>query len=271
MKRLSNVTFLVVAGVLSGFALGGFVSIASAQDLQARWADANAAYAAGDYDTAITAYRALEEAGVVDPDVAANLGAAYARSEQYGWAILQLERSLALAPTQDRADEIEATLESVSAVLQDELTRRHGAVETTRATGFADALSASIPEPVLAILVLVAWVLLFVVLIVRRGLKERPRFIASVSVVILVAASASFVVLLLAKRGALSDGERGIVVASAGELLEGPDPRSVSRGVAMEGDRVAILDEDGEYFQVRTSDGRVGWISDDGAAPIVPN
>lgn len=245
------------------------VTLAHAQGLESRWNDANAAYAAGDYEAAVAGYRALEDAGVIDPDVAANLGAAYARSEQYGWAILQFERSLAIAPAQDRAEEIEATLESVSAVLKDEITRRYGAVETTRATGFADAVSSGIPEPVLAIVVALLWIALFVVLLVRLRLEDRQRFIASVTAVLLLAASASFAILLLAKRGALSDGERGIIVATNGELLEGPDPRAVPRGPAMEGDRIAILARDGEYLQVRTSDGRVGWIDNEGAKPII--
>jgi len=60
--------------------------------------EANAAYGAGDYATAIQTYEQLIHESVIDPAVFYNLGNAYYRSGRLGPAIANYERALQLDP-----------------------------------------------------------------------------------------------------------------------------------------------------------------------------
>ncbi len=59
---------------------------------------AAAAYARGDWDTAIAQYRAMQAEGYVNPALFYNLGTAYARSGQKGYAVWMFLKALKLDP-----------------------------------------------------------------------------------------------------------------------------------------------------------------------------
>jgi tetratricopeptide (TPR) repeat protein len=89
MKRIIHVVslFLFVAGS----------SIASAQ-ATVQFAKANQEYAAGDFKAAVNDYEELVRAGQDTPNLFYNLGNAYFRKKDFGRAILNYERALALDP-----------------------------------------------------------------------------------------------------------------------------------------------------------------------------
>jgi tetratricopeptide (TPR) repeat protein len=72
-------------------------SIASAQTA-GQFAKANQEYAAGDFDAAVNDYEELLRAGQDTPNLFYNLGNAYFRKKDFGRAILNYERALALDP-----------------------------------------------------------------------------------------------------------------------------------------------------------------------------
>jgi tetratricopeptide (TPR) repeat protein len=73
------------------------VSISMAQPT-AQFAKANQEYAAGDFKAAIADYEELVRSGRDTPNVFYNLGNAYFRQNNFGRAILNYERALALEP-----------------------------------------------------------------------------------------------------------------------------------------------------------------------------
>src|SRR5436853_7155031 len=64
----------------------------------AQFAKANQEFAAGDFKAAIGAYEELVRSGQDTPNVFYNLGNAYFRQNNFGHAILNYERALALEP-----------------------------------------------------------------------------------------------------------------------------------------------------------------------------
>ncbi|HLW35300.1 MAG TPA: tetratricopeptide repeat protein [Chthoniobacterales bacterium] len=70
-------------------------SVAPAQSTT-QFAKANQEYAAGDFDTAVRDYEELVRSGQDVPNVFYNLGNAYFRKKDFGHAILNYERALAL-------------------------------------------------------------------------------------------------------------------------------------------------------------------------------
>jgi tetratricopeptide (TPR) repeat protein len=77
------------------FAIGS--SIASAQTA-AQFAKANQEYAAGDFNSAVNDYEELMRGGQDTPNLFYNLGNAYFRKKDFGRAVLNYERALALDP-----------------------------------------------------------------------------------------------------------------------------------------------------------------------------
>ena len=72
-------------------------------DTDATFARANADYAAGKFRSAIDGYESLVKAGQWNPSLFYNLGNAYFRTDDFGRAILNYERALALYPAQPEA------------------------------------------------------------------------------------------------------------------------------------------------------------------------
>ena len=64
-----------------------------AQDYEALFTDGNNAYAKGDYQQAIDRYQEILKKGIVSGEVYFNLGNAYFKSDQIGYAILYYEKA----------------------------------------------------------------------------------------------------------------------------------------------------------------------------------
>ena len=78
------------------------ISIGAAQPA-AQFAKANQEYAAGDFKAAMADYEELVRAGQDSPNLFYNLGNAYFRQKDFGRAILNYERALALEPRHPEA------------------------------------------------------------------------------------------------------------------------------------------------------------------------
>jgi tetratricopeptide (TPR) repeat protein len=85
----------VQIAVLLSLAIGS--SIASAQTA-AQFTKANQEYAAGDFNAAVNDYEELMRGGQDTPNLFYNLGNAYFRKKDFGRAVLNYERALALDP-----------------------------------------------------------------------------------------------------------------------------------------------------------------------------
>ena len=77
-------------------------SVAPAQS-STQFAKANQEYASGDFDGAVRDYEELVRSGQDSPNVFYNLGNAYFRKKDFGHAILNYERALALDPRHPEA------------------------------------------------------------------------------------------------------------------------------------------------------------------------
>jgi tetratricopeptide (TPR) repeat protein len=244
----------------------GLASNAAAQQLDAIFERANAAYFASDFETAATLYEQLIEAGVDDPDVTYNLALAHARAGRLGQSIRWLERTLLLRPGDEDA-------ERDLAAVREELGRRqadsHGEAIVETRPPFVESLVRPLTEPTLAWLVLVLDFAFFSLLLVRRRTRgETARLALGVAAPILFVLVCAAAFGLATKTGLLSDGEPAIVVATEATLHEGPDERAGSRGTTLEGERVRLVAVEQGWAEVRLGDGRNGWTPRDAVAPI---
>ena len=90
--------------VISGAGLWLFCALILAAEPSAQFAKANQEYAAGDFKAAIDDYEELVRSGQDTPNLFYNLGNAYFRKTDFGRAILNYERALALDPHHPEAE-----------------------------------------------------------------------------------------------------------------------------------------------------------------------
>ena len=243
-------------------------SAASADTLEQIFEQGNAAYFRGDYDAAATEYQRLVELGVVDPDVAYNLGTAEARRGRYGAAMQFYERTLWLRPGDSDAH---AGLEAARTALGRRMAEQLGEGEVDTAPPLSEALFGGIGRTTLAVMTVIAETLFFLcalgLLFVRRESLRLALGVAAPLLAIIALVSGAGWVL---RSGWLEEGEPAVVVEPTATLREGPDEHAQSRGTAREGQRAWLLDRERRWARVRIPDVGEGWIAMDDIGVVRP-
>ena len=242
-------------------------STAGAQRLEDTFAEANEAAIRGDHGSAQRGYESLEEAGVLDPDVAFDLATVHAQQGHYGEAIRYFERTLALRPG-DR--DAKAGLEGARRVLADRLAAEEGEVELAEHSSLGQALVRDLSEGALAWTFVTFWLAFFLALAGWRLLKGRPRLVSAVATVLLLAAVVGDGLLLATKRGVFRPGSPAIVVSGRAPVLEGPDPRARTRHRLLEGQRVEVVGTEPGYLRVHGPKGERGWVPEEDIGRVLP-
>lgn len=246
--------FAVALAVALSMAPSAF---SSSQRIDGVFRDANRAYFEGDTRKAVELYGILLEAGVRDPDVHYNLGVSFARLGEYGRAILHFERAIALRPGDKGA--LEGAEAARAALIERDATQASDIVDSR---SDVSALVRSISEPTLAVIVLLANLLFFACLVLRRFVRRE-----SLRIALVASASLAFLGLgigfagLAVKRDFFGEGRAGIVTGRDVAILEGPHSLAGSRGRAREGERARLFETDEGYVRVRLDGGRQGWIA----------
>lgn len=218
----------------------------------------NEAFGLGEYDRAISAYEELLDHGVWDADVFYNLGTTYARTGRLGRAILNLERALLIDPGHEEA------LDNVRTVRRALARRRTAGGEDADLdpprSFWMNVLNRLTPAQVV-VPFLMCYLGFFGVLVARRlTSSELARLVLLIVTLVLGVAMAVGGGLVLSK--ATFDGEvREAIVVSEGEanLREGPGERFTLAVEAREGDRLRVLDREGDWLHMRDSAGTEGW------------
>jgi tetratricopeptide (TPR) repeat protein len=218
----------------------------------------NEAFGLGDYDRAIQSYEELVEHGVWDADVFYNLGTTYARMGRYGHAILNLERALLIDPGHEDA------LDNVRTVRR-ALARRRTAAGEDADLDPPRSFWMNVLNRVTASQVVIPFILCYVVffgLLAARRLtsSELARLVLLIVSLVLGVAVLAGGALVFSK--AAFDAEvREAIAVNEGEavLREGPGERFRRAIEAREGDRLRVLNREGDWIHLRDSGGTEGW------------
>ena len=261
----------VFAAALACAALGA--TPASAQPLETIWQEANAAWFAGDRDTASAGWERLVEAGVRDADVYFNLGTAHGEAGRYGRAVLSFERALAIRPGDEDAA---GGLATARTALGRRRADAEGEAVVRARPPFAESVTRAFSKPTLAWSALVLEALFFLLLVAWRSARSEP-----VRLGLAIASPAVGVLMLLAfygwgvKAQLWQEGSAGIVVVDDAPLREGPHGEAQRRGDAREGEVVRIVDEDetgaGAFVRVDLPGGRGGWLAAEHVGRVDPD
>lgn len=204
---------------------------------------ANEAYDRGDYTQAVGRYNALLAREGYSAPVLYNLGNAWLKLNQPGRAILSYERALALAPLD-------------SAITGNLHLAQQLSGHAPAAPSFFDSVRKALSLDTIAVITTFAAVALATVV-----LTARRRHLASPLLYTLATASALLLLacgtLLLARSGEL---DQAVILSKAAPVRVAPADAADTTFVLSSGAIVQVGKPYHSFIQVRTDDGRTGWV-----------
>lgn len=238
MKRL--LVSLIILCSLSGFAYAEEDSFAAA----------NKEYKEGRYQEAVRLYEQIIQTGHPYAAVHYNLGNAYAKSGDFGKAVLNFERARRLSP---RDSEILSNLNYVNSLIEHQVEDKRPFI----LVGLNEVLSnTSRTESSLLVLIFYSiWIVVYIVYL----LLKRPGRMKRI-VVILFLFCAVFSIILALKVSILRE-EDAFVVAKTAEVKYGPSDQDKTAFKLTAGMPVFINDERDSWARIELRDGSSGWIS----------
>ena len=216
-------------------------------------ADADALARDGKYAEAADAYEAVLNTGMESADLYYNLGYSYFKQGMLGKAILNFERCQRLNPSDP---DVTANLAQAYA-LTDKMQEIEPLFVSELWNGFCDSLSSD------------GWAVVFVILffLVMAGLgcfffvdsvtMRKAGFFSAAVLTLFAIMSLS---ISLRKRADILNSNEAIIMVSSATLATSPDKNGTEMAVLHEGTKVIIVDELGEWIEVKLKDGNVGWL-----------
>lgn len=209
---------------------------------------ADAAYLAGDYATAIDLYESLVSEGFTNADIYHNLASAYFESDDLGRALLNFQRAQRFAP---RDFDINKGIALARALRVDVL-----GDETALIDNIAGVTSGLLTTTELSILTFLLWVGWFSLLMAWIFRRDRFRlWLIGLGIVVIV-----MLTLLLGRLYAEQNRPAAVVTAFTAQAMSGPGEEYVSLYLLYSGAEARILEIQGEWTRFILPDGRQGWM-----------
>lgn len=242
--------------------LGGSLA-ATAQKTAEQWFDeANAAYNAGRYDSALMLYNRVAESKLESVALYYNMGNAHYKMREYPMAIYFYEKALKLDPSNDDA---RTNLAIANLAIVDKIEE---VPQSFIAKGW-DGLKHSLSGQQWTTLSIVAFGLLLVsAFLFLRGRNLGLRklgFFAGVMFVLVFGLSVLFAAQL--KQSALAE-DHAIIMTPTVTVKSTPNEASVDLFVLHEGTKVEILDHADGWNKIKIANGSMGWLQAETMLPF---
>lgn len=221
------------------------------------WNSANAAYAEGRWDAAVSDYEMISGLGLESAALYCNTGNAYAKSGNVPMAILYYERALKVDPSYEDAA---YNLELMNSRIQD----RIETVPEFFLTKFLNDISYILDSDAWAIvsLVLLAAVLaMFLLFLLAPSVAgRRAGFFTGVVLLVFMSFAFGFSV---SQKKAYMNADHAIVMRPVVSVKSSPSAEaSKDLFILHEGTKVTVLDQVGNWNNISLADGRQGWLPD---------
>jgi tetratricopeptide (TPR) repeat protein len=230
--------------------IGTIFSI-SAQDILQQ---ANEAYAQNEFDKAIELYQQAVEENGVSASAYYNMGNSYYRLNKIASAILYYERSLLLSPgDKDVRFNLEIaklkTVDKIEPVGEFFLTEGYNSIKDL---GGADRWSS---VAIVCFILLIAG--LFLYFFSRKIILRKIGFYSGVVLLIFCLLANTFA---YNQKKKLTNRNTAIIFSPTTTIKSSPDNSGTDLFILHEGVKVEVKNKLGEWNEIETADGNVGWI-----------
>jgi tetratricopeptide (TPR) repeat protein len=216
--------------------------------------EANQLYQNKDYDKAIEKYNSILDADFESATLYYNLGNAYYRTGQIGFAILNYERGLKLNPNN------EDLLYNLS-IVKARTTDRIKEVPKLFITEWWEIFVTSLSTTAWQIVVLLFFLLLIgsitTYFVTKSGAVQRVTVFTSL---IGIVGAILFAFILFSNIHRETSTDYAVLTTHTISVKQSPNDTSNDLFVIHEGLKVEVLDKFGEWYRIKLSDGKVGWL-----------
>lgn len=249
MKRL---ILIILAAFTLSICLGGATALA--QEGDALWNQANAAYYAGDYASAAALYDSIEHSGMVSAKLYYNKAGALFKMGKTGQSILYYNKALRLAPGDD---DIAHNLAIANTHTRNRIEPVPEFFLKRWARGLSSIMSGNgwawLSVGLFAILL--AGAMVYLLPLSRRA--RQAGFYAGLGALVLFVFAFSFASSNY-RENARPTG--GIVMNPSAAVKSSPDNAGKDLFLLYEGDKVSVRDALGEWSEITVANGNRGWI-----------
>ena len=247
VRRFSKVLFLLLL-------LFSMAQALMAQDHKVNLDSANAAYARGDFENAITLYESIIQEGYVAAQLYYNLGNAYYKVNEIASAILNFERAKKIDPVDEdidynlslaklrTVDKIETIPTFFISDITEDLSNKYSVDKWATIGGAAIWIS----------------MILFAVFVVATSTGLRKLFFWSGLLIMLVGIAS--MTMAHKKYNSVFELREGIVFSPSIVAQSAPGDNGNDLFVLHEGTKVSVSEEIGDWSKIKLSDGSIGWL-----------
>ena len=213
----------------------------------------NTAYAEGDYEGAISHYRAILDSGLTNSNLYYNLGNAYIKAGQKGRGIVHYERALRIDPLDSQTRE---NLEWVRLRLEDKITARGVSWIARQFKGFLNLLS--LRGALRTVLTLNVLFFGFAILaLFKTGARKRFKPFLWITGLVFV-----LTVSLAGVQAARAKVKDGVIVAPEVKVRFAPLGKGQVAFTLHDGASCEIRAKVFSWVRVRLADGKSGWLEE---------
>ena len=233
------------------------VKVYAQQDAERWFEQANAAYNAGSYDTALMLYDQVVATELESVPLYFNMGNAYYKMREYPMAIYYYEKALKIDPGNE---DVRTNLAIANLAIVDKIEEVPQSFIVKGWNGLKNAFSGQ----QWTVLSLVAFALLlvsaFLFLRARRMGMRKLGFFMGLVMLLVFALSVIFAAQL--KQASMTE-DQAIIMAPTVTVKSTPNEVSVDLFVLHEGTKVEILDHADGWNKIKIGDGSIGWLQAD--------
>jgi tetratricopeptide (TPR) repeat protein len=240
----------------------GLGSVCAQENSDEWFNQANAAYNAGNYESAMTLYEKILDADMESVPLYFNMGNTYYKMREYPMAIYYYEKALKLDPSNE---EVQANLAIANQAIVDKI---EPVPQSFIVRGWRNARASFSGDHW-------AWgsIVFFALLLVSAFLFLRSRIVGVrklgffVGIVFLMAFALS-VVFAVQLRQSSKTQDQAIIMTPTVTVKSSPSEASVDLFVLHEGSKVDILETTDGWSKIKIANGSVGWLQADFMRPF---
>lgn len=214
----------------------------------------NKLYQENNYEAAVEIYQKILSQGFESPALYYNLGNSYFKAGKLGFAILNYERGLKLAPGDE---DLSYNLKIANARTVDKITELPKLFIVQWWEILVTALSVTGWSIVVVIIYLILLSSIGLYLLAKKFSVQKYSFFgASSSLAVLILA----VVILFSRYNHEASTNYGVLIDSAYSAKIAPDIKGSDAFIIHEGIKFIVEDKVNDWYKIRLVDGKVGWI-----------
>lgn len=235
------------------FVLALFFITAAAQPTEQLVAG-NEAYINGNYEQAIELYTSVLDSGYESAALFYNLGNAYFKSNKITSAILFYERAKLLDPNDE---EIQFNLELANTFTVDNIEEIPELFLVTWLKAVIHAFKVDTWARVSIVCFILMLLVLLMYFFVRKYQLKKFSFWLAILFLFVSISSYTFAAI---QKNEITKNNTAIIFSPTITLKSSPDKQSTDLFVLHEGTKVEVVDEVGEWREIKLADGSKGWL-----------